>query len=411
VPVSAERASPPALIILALWLMVFSASSQVIIIAPILPRIGDALNIPEALQGTLISAYALLLSTFALITGPISDTVGRRRVLLFGCLSMTLALLLHGVVTGYLSLLAMRALAGAAGGMLSGAAVAYVGDYFPYEKRGFATSTVMSGIAFGQIIGIPMGTLLADQFGFRAAFMMFAVTMGLATLLIFYFVPQPDVERSTSRFSLRGALDTYLDLLRNRDILAAATTYFLMFFGMGLYVPFLPTWLERTVGLDGSSIALLFLVGGLTNVTTGPLAGWVSDKTGRKPLILMSCAGLCVLMVATTYVVHNFFEAAIIFSLAMMMIAARMGPLQSLLTALVPAPRRGTLMSLVISIGQIGMGVGTAVSGIAYAQMGYLSNTLMGAVSLLLMALLVRYYLPEPMNPDLPVAAPEEATA
>jgi predicted MFS family arabinose efflux permease len=110
-------------------------------------------------------------------------------------------------------------------------------------------------------------------------------------------------------------------------------------------------------------------------------------------------------------VVHNFFEAAIIFSLAMMMIAARMGPLQSLLTALVPAPRRGTLMSLVISIGQIGMGVGTAVSGIAYAQMGYLSNTLMGAVSLLLMALLVRYYLPEPKNPDLPVAAPEEATA
>ena len=85
------------LILLALWLMVFASSSQVIIIAPILPRIGEALQISETLLGLLGTAYALTLSVFALITGPISDKIGRRRVLLAGCGFMALALAVHGV--------------------------------------------------------------------------------------------------------------------------------------------------------------------------------------------------------------------------------------------------------------------------------------------------------------------------
>ncbi|MBT4052101.1 MAG: MFS transporter, partial [Bacteroidetes Order II. Incertae sedis bacterium] len=89
--------SHPYLVIFALWLMVFSASSQVIIVAPILPRIGEALLIPEALQGWLITSYALFLSIFALIIGPISDKFGRRVVLLLGSGSMAIALWFHGV--------------------------------------------------------------------------------------------------------------------------------------------------------------------------------------------------------------------------------------------------------------------------------------------------------------------------
>jgi predicted MFS family arabinose efflux permease len=86
--------------------------------------------------------------------------------------------------------------------MLSGAAVAFVGDYFPYERRGWANGWVMSGIAFGQILGIPLGTILADALGFRWAFLMFAITMGLAAIFIWLVVPQPEVRRDTSQLSI-----------------------------------------------------------------------------------------------------------------------------------------------------------------------------------------------------------------
>ncbi|NNE35046.1 MAG: MFS transporter, partial [Rhodothermales bacterium] len=134
--------SHPYLVLFALWLMVFSASSQVIIISPILPRIGEELQITEALLGWLVTSYAVLLSIFALIIGPISDKVGRRIVLMAGSGAMAVALALHAAATSFESLLIVRAMAGAAGGMLSGAAVSYVGDYFPYNRRGWANGWV-----------------------------------------------------------------------------------------------------------------------------------------------------------------------------------------------------------------------------------------------------------------------------
>lgn len=384
------------LILFALWLMVFSASSQVIIISPILPRIGESLHVPEALLGTLITSYAVMLSIFALLTGPISDKIGRRRILLIGTGFMSVSLALHGIADTFLSLLTVRAIAGAAGGTLSGAAVAYVGDYFPYHRRGWANGWVMSGIAVGQIIGIPLGTLLAQWFNFRWPFLVFAVTMGGAFVLIWRAVPQPPVQLDERRLSVRRAVIDYIALLRQPETGAASLAYFLMFFSVGLYVVYLPTWLEQSLGITGEAIATLFLVGGLANVITGPIAGRLSDRIGRKPLVIWSCLGLAVVMVLTTFLVVNMWMAYLLFSITMVMVAMRISPLQSLLTALVIDAKRGILMSLAVSIGQIGIGISGALAGPAFTRFGYVSNTVMGAIAILLMAILVAWKLPEP---------------
>jgi predicted MFS family arabinose efflux permease len=135
----------PHLVVFALWLLVFSASSQIMIMSPILPRIGEELGIPDAMLGTLVSAYALMVGVFAILSGPVSDRVGRRRILLAGAGVMTVALLLHVFVVDYVSFLAVRLFAGMAGGVLSGAAVSYIGDYFPYNRRGWASCSPAGG--------------------------------------------------------------------------------------------------------------------------------------------------------------------------------------------------------------------------------------------------------------------------
>jgi predicted MFS family arabinose efflux permease len=80
----------------------------------------------------------------------------------------------------------------------------------------------------------------------------------------------------------------------------------------------------------------------------------------------------------------------------MIMVAMRISPLQSLLTALVPDARRGLLMSLAVGIGQVGIGLGSFIAGISFVEYGYFSNTVIGAVSVVLMAVLVQIGLPEP---------------
>ena len=317
-------------------------------------------------------------------------------MLLLGCGSMAIALWMHGVADSFYSLLVVRAAAGAAGGMLSGAAVSYVGDYFPYDRRGWANGWVMSGIAVGQIVGIPIGTILADNFSFRSAFLMFAITMTLTTVIIWLYVPQPDVERDTGRLSIGRAISGYRELLARPVVVAASATYFLMFFSIGLYIIYFPTWLEETMNVGGTTIASLFFVGGIANVIAGPMAGRVSDKTGRKPLIIVSCLGLGVVMILTPFVTSSMWLVYTLFGVAMIMFAMRISPLQSLMTALVEERRRGALLSLAVAIGQVGIGIGGAVAGMAYVSYGFASNTIVGAIAIFGMAFLVHKTLPEP---------------
>jgi predicted MFS family arabinose efflux permease len=383
-------------VVFTLWLLVFASSSQIMIIAPLLPLVGSSLGIRSGLLGTLVSAYSLMVGVFAILAGPFSDRIGRRRILLAGTGLMTLALLAHLTVQGYWSFILVRVLAGMAGGILSGSAVSYVGDFFPYERRGWATGWVMSGTAFGQILGIPLGVALAGSLGFRFPFLLFALFMSGTFLLVLFRIPQPDVQRSASPVTVAGSVAAYGTLLRRPEVASAAFAFFLMFLGVSLYVVYLPTWLESTVGASSNQIALLFLVGGVANVLVGPQAGRLSDRVGRKGLILFSCVGLSLVMAGTPWVVNSVTLAYPWFFLVMGLVAMRMGPFSALLTALVSDDRRGSLMSLTVAIGQVGFAVGGSLAGFFYASTGYGPTTLMAALSVLGMGLVVWFRVPEP---------------
>ena len=391
---------PPSqhLIIFTLWLLVFSASSQIMIISPILPLIGEELGIADAALGTLVSAYSLMVGVFAILSGPVSDKIGRRRILMLGCAAMTAALVLHAFVVGYYSFLLVRVFAGSAGGILSGAAVSYIGDAFPYDRRGWATGWVMSGAAFGQIIGIPLGIVMASRWGFQSPFYMFAVTMAATVVLLFYTVPQPDVKRTKHALSIRKAARDYGDMLRRPEVAWAAIAFFLMFLGVSVFVVYLPTWLERDLGATGDQIALMFLMGGMANVLSGPYAGKLSDRIGRKGIIFLACVGLSIVMLLTVPIVENMLTAYALFFLIMVLVAMRTSPFSALLTSLVQDERRGSLMSLMVALGQMGFALGGAVAGPLFANVGYFSNTLIGAVFVLSMGLIVWFFIPEPEN-------------
>jgi len=401
----------PWLVVFALWLLVFSASSQIMIIAPILPLVGDELGIREALLGTLVSAYSVMVGIFAVISGPFSDRVGRRQILLAGTGLMTAGLAAHLLVTDYTSFMAVRILTGVAGGILSGSAVSYVGDYFPYERRGWATGWVMSGAAFGQILGIPLGVVLAGAYGFRTPFILFAVCMAATFILILLRLPQPDVERSANPVTLRGALRDYRGMLDTHGVKAACGAFFLMFLGVSFYVVYLPTWLEREIGATANQIGLLFLVGGVANVLVGPQAGRISDRVGRKGIILFSCTGLSVVMALTTVVVGSVTAAFPYFFLVMALVAMRIGPFSALLTALVSDKRRGSLLSLTVALGQVGFAVGATLSGFIYESSGFGPTAVLAGLSVMGMGLMVWFMVPEPRGLGDSGSAPDPAAA
>ncbi len=383
-------------IIFSLWLMVFAASSQVMIISPILPKIGLELNTSERLLSSLVGVYATMIGIFAIIMGPLSDKIGRRKILLIGSSGMTIALLLHSMADNFTSLLVLRAFAGMAGGVLSGAAVSYVGDYFPYERRGWANGWIMSGIAMGQILGIPLGTFLAQFYGFKFPFILFGAIMGFTTILIFFRLPQPNVELEVSKITLRYTLTKYVNLLKVRDIKAVAFSYLLMFLSLSIFLIYLPAWLVNEFGVSLVEIGWVFFAGGIVNAITGPSAGKLSDRIGRKNMIIFSCLGLATLMGLTIYIISSFWVAYIVFPVAMLLIAMRISPFQALSSELVKSNNRGSLMSLLVAIGNVGAGLAGYIAGPLYDKFGYISNTTFGAFTIVLTAYVVWKYVPEP---------------
>lgn len=386
----------PYYIIFSLWLLVFAASSQVMIISPILPKIGAELNTSESLLGNLVTVYASMIGVFAIIMGPLSDKIGRRKILLIGSSGMTIALLLHSMANSFSSLLVLRAFAGMAGGVLSGSAVSYVGDYFPYEKRGWANGWIMSGIAMGQILGIPLGTFLAEVHGFKFPFILFGCIMGLTTILIFFKLPQPNVELQLNKITLKTTFKKYLDLLKQKDIKAVALSYLLMFLSLSIFLIYLPTWLTKEFNVSLKEIGWLFLAGGIVNAITGPNAGKLSDRIGRKNMIIFSCLGLATLMALTTFLITSFWIAFIFFPIAMLLIAMRISPFQALSSELVKSNNRGSLMSLLVAIGNVGAGLAGSLAGPLFDRLGYISNTIFGSFTIILTAYIVWKFVPEP---------------
>lgn len=376
-----------------LWLLVFAAGTQAMLVAPLIPQIALQLDVPAARLGSLVTAYSVAVGAFALVTGPISDRIGRRRVLLAGTALLAVALAAHGLADSYLALLSVRGLAGVAGGVLNGAAVAYVGDYFPPERRGRANGWVISGFAAGQVAGIPVGTLLATV-DFRVPFLLFAALSVGALALVYAVLEQPDGVRSDLPLTPAGALRGYGVLLGRREVAAATVVFFLMFGGSTLYLTFLPTWLVAG-GVTAGGVALLFFLGGGANAVVGPVAGGLADGVGRKRVIVATSVALVAAMLATPLAGRaGFVAVAALFVVVMSLYAARASAFTTTLTELVEGSRRGSLMSLTVGVGQLGVGLGGALAGGAYAAVGYPASAFAAAGVMAVVTGLIVVYLP-----------------
>ena len=73
------------------------------IIAPLLPQIGLEIQTSEEVLGFLITVYATALGICAIMIGPLSDKIGRRKILLLGSSTMTVFLLAHSGANSFIS--------------------------------------------------------------------------------------------------------------------------------------------------------------------------------------------------------------------------------------------------------------------------------------------------------------------
>ena len=148
----------------------FMARSVMLMLGPLLVVLADDFGTSIAVAGQLAAATFVTWGITAPLVGPISDTYGRRPVLLIGVLLMTLGVLGSGIAWSYGSLLAARLITGVGTAMLPMTMMAALADNLPSEKVGKAVGFVTASSWVGLALGVPAIALLGYIGGWRLPF-------------------------------------------------------------------------------------------------------------------------------------------------------------------------------------------------------------------------------------------------
>ena len=264
----------------------------------------------EPTQG-LIAALALFAAAFAfrplgaLIFGVVGDKLGRKGAFLVTVSLMGGATFLIGLLPTYATagpmaavlLIFLRILQGIAlGGEYGGAAI-YVAEHAPNNKRGAATGWIQSSASFGLLAAllviVATRTYLGEEdfnaWGWRVPFLASAVLLAISLWMRAKLSESPEFARireegEIAKAPLREAFGTSKNLKRVfiaffGIMCAQGAVWYFAFFYMQVF-------LEKLVGLPSQTKDLLLIV---MTVVSAPLYvyfGWLSDRLGRKPVMI-----------------------------------------------------------------------------------------------------------------------------
>ncbi|HEY9233582.1 MULTISPECIES: MFS transporter [Phenylobacterium] len=176
--------------IFVLTMVTFAFGSGAFIFAGLLETLAADLGVTTAIAGQLQTAFVLTSAVLGPVAAWLFGRIDRRLMVIAG-LSLSIALHLACSLTpNFEALLLLRALAGLAGAISGPAASVAAASLAPPEKRGSALALVSGGMTLAFVVGIPIGSVVGNLFGWRATFLFAGGLSALALLGVLIFLPK-----------------------------------------------------------------------------------------------------------------------------------------------------------------------------------------------------------------------------
>jgi predicted MFS family arabinose efflux permease len=376
---------------LILFGVLFLGVSDTQLVGPLLPVIALDLRTTPGHAGIIVTTYSLAAAAFALVVGPLSDRVGRKRVLVSGLALFAVASFFTYHVSTFNALIILRAMTGLAAGTLSTSALSFAGDYYPYEQRGRAMGILSMGYFLAFVVGVPAGAVAASRLGWHWVFA--GLSAGAASMFIVALARLPG-EKIHARVERRAR---FMDHFRKRDRFAGIVAAFLTSGGIVGFLTYVGAWLKTSFDMGIDRIGLLFMVSGMAAVIASPLSGWLSDHAGKRNVIIWSNVILAFLFIT---VARAPLGASLVIGIAMLSIAAsaRQAPLHALTTEIVVTDVRGGYIAMRNAFSQLGIATVAAISASAFDAAGFSAVALIAAIATLLIPVCC-IWLREPSEP------------
>lgn len=256
----------------------FMATLDGSIVNVALPTIGADLGAGLGGLSLVVSAFLATSALSLLPLGVAGDRLGARRVFQAGMAFFTAASLLCGLAPSIPVLVAARALQAVGAAAMMSIGPGLVTGAFPPQRRGQAIGAIGSVVAVGLTVGPPLGGLITQAASWRWVFLV-NLPVGLAGLAWGARALPPDPPRRPAAPRHLG-----LDVLRLPAVafgLAAGLASYAAMFASTLLTPF---YLAHVRGLPPGQVGALLTAVPVAMSVTAPLAGWLSDRLGHRPI-------------------------------------------------------------------------------------------------------------------------------
>jgi DHA1 family inner membrane transport protein len=278
--------------ILALAVASFAIGTTEFVIIGLLPEVAASFRVSIADAGLLVTYYALAVTIGAPFLAIGTARLPRRTTLLLLMVMFIVGNILCAIAPTYLALMGARIITALAHGAFFGIGSVVASQLVPRHQRARAIALMFTGLTLANVLGVPLGTILGQAAGWRAAFWAVGLIGILAALATHLWVPALPADRDTNIFR-------EFRTLRRGQVLWAMLISMLSSVSLFSVFTYITPLLETVAAISpaGVGIALLLLGVGLTggNLIGGRLADW---------RLMPSVMGVFAVLAAVLLVLH-----------------------------------------------------------------------------------------------------------
>lgn len=282
-----------------------------LIIGGILDLVATDLGVSLGKAGFLITMFSLVFAISAPILLTLTSGVERKRLTMISLFVFLIGNVIAVISPTYSMLLLARIISAVSGSLLVVLCVTIASSIVTIPYRARAIGVVFMGISASLVLGVPIGLMIGNAFGWRAPFILISILTIFSLTGVHFFMDRIEPKPSIPIWKQLGTL-------KNRKVFFIQLTSFLFLAGHLTLYAYLTPFLKMKLGLDGDWVSIVYVIFGIAAVFGGGFGGFLADRFGTKRTILsvISIFALTIFMIPyTTFALPLFLVVMIIWSM------------------------------------------------------------------------------------------------
>nr|WP_318540048.1 MFS transporter [Terribacillus saccharophilus] len=350
-----------------LAISVISVGLVELIVGGILPTIASDLQVSIGQAGQLITVFALVYAVSGPILYTMTANIERKKLLL-----LTLGIFVLGNVITYMSpsflfVMIARVITAMSTALIIVLSLTIAAKIVKQQHRAKAIGLIYMGISSSLVLGVPIGIIVSDAFGWRMLFLFIGLMALLSMILIAFTLDRIEVDQVQS-------LKSQLKALRNKKMLTAHLTMLFLLAGHYTIYAYFTPFLESELGLNTQWISICYFIFGIAAVGGGAFGGSLADKFGSKVSIILVVASFAIILFLLPFSTVSFPLFLVVMVIWAALSWSLAPPLQNYIIES-DAETAGIHQSFNNSALQIGISLGSLVGGLVNGATSSMQTT------------------------------------